>query len=118
MISLINTETMRRLANPKIQVLKNTSILEFNLKIFFKNPLISGNYVSLLVVLITSSVETIRYETVTSDKTLMYMVLSIVILLYFRIVTTESSIRLNCIPDGFIPCIPFIHLRKMDRHIY
>ena len=37
MISLINTKTNRILENPQIQVLRDRSFLDFNLKIFFKN---------------------------------------------------------------------------------
>ena len=37
MISLINTETKRRMENSKIQVLKDRYLLEFHLKIFFIN---------------------------------------------------------------------------------
>ena len=36
-ISLINTETKRRLSNQEIQVLKHRSLLYFHLKRFFKN---------------------------------------------------------------------------------
>ena len=55
-ISLIDTENNSRPENPKIQVLKDRSFLQFNLKIFFKTRISSVKNVSLLLVLRTSPV--------------------------------------------------------------
>ena len=59
------------------------------------------NGVSLLVVLITSSVETVRQDTVPSKKTLVQIAVSIVIFLYLIIIPTAYRRRFHCFPAGF-----------------
>ena len=94
----------------KIRYLSTNTSWNLISKYSSETILSSGNYVSLLVLFRTSSVETVRYDKDPSYYTLMYMSWSIVIFLYFIIVTTESRSLFHCHHDGF--SLNYIYLLK------